>query len=132
MTNTIRRPARVRLRSAALDTKLLRPRRRRSTRTEATPEAPFSAPTVIPEAAVASEPTVPLGRTSKSDIVITKLQTGNGVSIPDLMDATGWQAHSVRGFLSAVVRKKRGLNLVSDVGSDGERRYRIDAAVAAV
>ncbi|AZO05161.1 MULTISPECIES: hypothetical protein [unclassified Mesorhizobium] len=32
----------------------------------------------------------------------------------------------MRGFLSAVVKKKLGLNLISDVGKDGVRRYRID------
>jgi hypothetical protein len=48
------------------------------------------------------------------------------------MELTGWQTHSVRGFLSAVVRKRLKLNLVSEVGKDGQRRYRIvdDAAKA--
>ena len=44
------------------------------------------------------------------------------------MEVTGWQAHSVRGFLSGTVKKKLGLPLVSDTGKDGVRRYRIDAA----
>jgi hypothetical protein len=41
-----------------------------------------------------------------------------------LMRATGWQRHSVRGFLAGVVRKKLGLELVSE-GSRSERTYRI-------
>ena len=44
-----------------------------------------------------------------------------------LIAETGWQAHSVRGFLSAVVKKKLALNLVSESGKDGVRRYRIDS-----
>jgi hypothetical protein len=39
------------------------------------------------------------------------------------MKATGWQAHSVRGFLSGTVSKRMGLNLVSAKRDDGERRY---------
>jgi hypothetical protein len=39
------------------------------------------------------------------------------------MKATGWQAHSVRGFISAVLGKKMGLTVASTKAPDGERRY---------
>jgi hypothetical protein len=42
------------------------------------------------------------------------------------MRSTGWQPHTVRAFLAAVVRKKRGLTLESEK-TDGERVYRIVA-----
>jgi hypothetical protein len=47
-----------------------------------------------------------------------------GTTIAALMTATGWQRHSVRGFLAGVVRKKLKLNLVSEP-SDKGRIYRI-------
>ena len=62
---------------------------------------------------------------TKTDIVLKKLRSSKGATIQQLSDATGWQMHSVRGFLSATVRKKLSLNLVSDVGKDDIRRYRI-------
>lgn len=69
---------------------------------------------------------------SKAEIVLKKLRLARGVTVPQIMELTRWQSHSVRGFLSAVVRKKLKLKLTSEVGKDGQRRYRIvdDAAKA--
>lgn len=64
---------------------------------------------------------------TKAAAVLKKLQMAKGATIDQLMTATGWQAHSVRGFLSGTVRKKLGLNLISEIGKDGVRRYRITA-----
>ncbi|WP_292670026.1 DUF3489 domain-containing protein [Mesorhizobium sp.] len=61
----------------------------------------------------------------KTEIALKKLKSAKGVTIPALMDATGWQAHSVRGFLSGTVKKKLGHELLSETGKDGQRRYRI-------
>lgn len=67
------------------------------------------------------------GMTSKQDKVLTLLRRKNGATLSDICAETGWQAHSARGFLSAVVRKKLGLALLSEKGGDdGVRRYRID------
>jgi len=69
---------------------------------------------------------------TKADVVIKKLRSSKGATIDALMDATGWQAHSVRGFLSGTVKKRLGFTLSSEVGKDGIRRYRIDGSQAAV
>ena len=42
--------------------------------------------------------------------------------------AMGWQAHSVRGFLAATVKKMPGVTLVSEKPDNGPRRYRIEVA----
>jgi hypothetical protein len=69
--------------------------------------------------------------TTKSDTVLHLLRQPDGASLADLMSATSWQRHSVRGFLSGTVRKRLGLNLVSDTMGGGDRRYRIQTVVAA-
>jgi Protein of unknown function (DUF3489) len=66
---------------------------------------------------------------TKNAQVVAMLQDRAGTTIAAIMAATGWQQHSVRGFLAGVVRKKLGLNLVSEPREDG-RVYRIvDAAM---
>jgi len=61
---------------------------------------------------------------SKQAQVIAILRAPNGATIEALMRETGWQPHSVRGFLAGVIRKKLGLNLVSTAANNG-RLYRI-------
>ena len=56
--------------------------------------------------------------------IIAMLRTAAGATIASLVTATQWQQHSVRGFLAGVVRKKLGLNLVSEQTDKG-RVYRI-------
>jgi len=61
---------------------------------------------------------------TKQNLVLQMLRRPSGVSIDDIVSKTAWQPHSVRGFLSGVVRKKLKLQLISELGKDGVRRYR--------
>jgi hypothetical protein len=67
---------------------------------------------------------------SKQAAVLVQLSEPNGATIAAIMKATGWQQHSVRGFLAGVARKKLKLKLNSD-GVDGTRVYRIVGADSA-
>ena len=64
------------------------------------------------------------GAGTKNAQIVAMLQDRTGTTIAAIMAATGWQQHSVRGFLAGVVRKKLGLNLVSEPSESG-RIYRI-------
>src|SRR5712664_510766 len=64
------------------------------------------------------------GPHTKHARIIAMLRTPAGATIAAIMTATDWQQHSVRGFLAGVVRKKLGLNLVSEQMDKG-RVYRI-------
>lgn len=62
---------------------------------------------------------------TKRDICLTLLRRKSGASIEELVEATGWQAHSVRGFLSGIERKLADHQLTSEKDGKGQRRYRI-------
>jgi hypothetical protein len=61
---------------------------------------------------------------SKQSHVLAMLQSSTGATIAAMMQATGWQQHSVRGFLAGVVRKRLKLTLTSNK-VDGKRVYQI-------
>ena len=58
--------------------------------------------------------------------MLTLLSQPEGASIEEMMQATDWQQHSVRGFLAGTVKKKLGFSLTSLKPNDGVRRYRIE------
>jgi hypothetical protein len=64
---------------------------------------------------------------SKTAKVLDLLKRPGGVTAKELMKATGWQPHSVRGFLSGTVGKKMGLTVTSTKDDDGERTYSVKA-----
>jgi hypothetical protein len=53
------------------------------------------------------------------------LKQPNGATLAELMAATQWQAHSVRGFISGTLGKKMGLEVESTKSEAGERTYRL-------
>jgi hypothetical protein len=73
----------------------------------------------------APSPSKPTARPdTKHARIVAMLRAPAGTTIAAIMAATEWQQHSVRGFLAGVIRKKLGLNLVSEQ-SDKGRIYRI-------
>jgi hypothetical protein len=66
---------------------------------------------------------------TKAEQIAGLLCRPDGASIAELMKATGWQAHSVRGFLSGHL-KKQGRAVQSGQDQSGTRRYRLEAAVS--
>lgn len=68
------------------------------------------------------QPTAPAA--SKQQILISLLKRPKGAAIEELMEATGWQRHSVHGTMSGVLKKRLGLPLITEYGERG-RIYKI-------
>ena len=62
---------------------------------------------------------------SKQAEVVRMLQRPEGATVRQICDATGWQAHTVRGAFAGAIKKKLGLALVSEKQPGGERIYRV-------
>lgn len=106
----------------------------------AAPQEPAPAPrkkaeklkqaTAKPEAVKATTPAkskTPFVASSKIDGLTALLRRKTGATLPEAMEATGWQAHSVRGAISGTLKKKQGLTVTSEVEGDRGRVYRISA-----
>jgi len=62
---------------------------------------------------------------SKKAEVLELLRRKQGATIQEIMKATGWQAHTVRGFVSGTLTKKLGLKVESFRSEDQQRTYRV-------
>lgn len=74
--------------------------------------------------AEATKPSREAREGSKKAIVLNLLRRENGATLAEIMNATDWQAHSVRGFIAGGL-KKAGYEVVSTKSPAGERTYRL-------
>ena len=80
-----------------------------------------------PKAAGANKPATARHGGSKTDKILDLLKRPGGVSLMELVKATGWQPNSVRGFLSGAIGKKMGTPVESFKSSEGDRSYRLSS-----
>ena len=78
-----------------------------------------------PKAAKSAKRTDGAREGSKAAKILDLLKRPGGVTLAELMKATSWQAHSVRGFLSGTVGKRLGIKVVSAKEEDGKRTYKV-------
>ena len=120
------------------------------TRTRTTPRANHSSkpgPASPPRRARRAKPKADLPTTGKARVrrepkpvsprpgtktakVLALLKRPQGASLKQLLNATGWQPHSIRGFLSGTVGRKLGLKISSIKTESGERRYAVKPDLA--
>lgn len=62
---------------------------------------------------------------TKLAAIIDAMRHPGGATIAQMMANSGWQAHTVRGAISGMVRKRLGYEVVTEKGADGQRAYRI-------
>jgi len=84
---------------------------------------PAKATAKAPKAAKPEDKGVRAG--SKTATILALLQRAKGASLAEIMAASSWQAHSVRGFISGTLGKKMGLTVKSEKRDDGTRIYSI-------
>jgi hypothetical protein len=81
---------------------------------------------IAPKAAAKKQPkTTTKSPATKQAKIISLLQRKKGATIAELCKLSGWQEHSIRGFMSGTLKKRMGFNIISEKDSKGTRRYRI-------
>lgn len=94
-----------------------------------TPQAADAAPKAAKPRKSASpdKAAAPARQGSKKALVLALVRRPDGASIQEIADATQWQAHSIRGFISGALGKNMGLAVESFRRADGVRAYRTPA-----
>ena len=98
--------------------------KKRSVKSSATARRVTSAAATAKTPPKSDEPKVE--RVTKQERLLTLLSQADGASIEEMMQATDWQQHSVRGFLAGTVKKKLGFSLTTSKVAGDVRRYRIE------
>src|ERR1035438_1055184 len=75
--------------------------------------------------AAAKDPVNVAREGSKKAVVIDLMRRSQGATLPEIMELTGWQALTVRGFVSGTLIKKLGLNVESFRSNEKARTYRV-------
>ena len=65
---------------------------------------------------------------TKQATLIAMLRAPEGATIEDIMAATGWQSHTVRGAMAGALKKKLGLEVTSEKVENRRRVYKLPAA----
>ncbi len=76
------------------------------------------------KAAAKTPPPTAKSSGSKAEAIIALLRRDGGATLEEMMQATGWQKHSVRGFMAGALKKRHGLT-VSSVKTEQGRSYRL-------
>ncbi len=71
----------------------------------------------------ATAPTIRPG--TKLAAIVEAMRHPGGATIAQMMVRTGWQAHTIRGAISGMIRKHLGYEVITEKGADGQRVYRI-------
>lgn len=67
---------------------------------------------------------------TKAAKIAALLQRNTGVTLAELVKTTGWQAHSIRGFMSGTLKRKQGIKVRGAQEEGKPRRYLIDRAAS--
>jgi hypothetical protein len=99
-----------------------------TSRTPQTPNAGLNESPAKGKANMTAEPpkrakTKGTRESGKTEAILALMKQPSGTTLKAIMEATNWQAHSVRGFISGTLGKKMGLAVVSVKDENGERRY---------
>ena len=94
----------------------------------ATPDSTHNAP-VAPTVVEEKPPVTPRQRPeTKQAKLIAMLNRSEGATLDQIIEATGWQRHTIRGAISGTLRKKLGLTILSE-RIEGQSLYRIKSCL---